>query len=230
MMYNVGDNVKVVRKGRGWAGNRMDYLIDTVVTVREIDTYLELIGVDGNDDAPRYNGKPMWWLKEYEVRPASKYKAGDKVKVVNKSGVWNSAGNMDYLIGKVVTVRKAYLNTIEIDRADGDGTWCLRESDVIPAPKYKAGDRVKVVKKGSLWNINGKMDYLLNTVVTIQEISPIGLILVNRADDSGLSWYLDEGDIEPAGKYQVGDRIRVVKKLGAWNPNGLWIICLERWL
>jgi len=86
-----------------------------------------------------------------------------------------------------------------------------------PAPKYKAGDRVKVIK-----NVLGRT-FPVGEFGTIKEVLGHG-VTVSRDGHDDYGWFFGPDEIEPAptqvvqGRYRVGDRAPVVKVWTAWLP------------
>lgn len=71
--------------------------------------------------------------------------------------------------------------------------------------KFKVGDKVRVKKfKGrpACWNTQGKMDYLMGKVVTIESIEKCNIMNI-KIVDRGRSWWLSENEIEPVNRVIV---------------------------
>ena len=63
------------------------------------------------------------------------YKKGEKVRVKRfkkRPDRWNSDGEMDYLMGKIVEVSTASDKFVYVERQSGYGRWCLKIEDVEP--------------------------------------------------------------------------------------------------
>lgn len=82
----------------------------------------------------------------------SKYKVGDKVRIVSEWGegcYQNNAGEMDKWLGKTMTIRKVTPNNyylMEEDNAERSGTgWCWFDDCIVGlANKFNVGERYKV--------------------------------------------------------------------------------------
>ena len=99
----------------------------------------------------------------------SKYKVGDKVRIVSEWGKGcrqNSDGKMDKWLGKTMTIRKVtphdyYL--MEEDKAERDGIgWCWFEACIAGlANKFNAGERYKV---------GGDSEYEAGNIIEITDV------------------------------------------------------------
>lgn len=133
------------------------------------------------------------------------YKVGDKVRIVTKrNGHWNSNGEMDHWMGKVMTIRAVGIGyEMEEDRNENGGTgWGWRENDFAEKieknmPKYKVGDKVRIVtKRGDHWNPEGKMDHWMGKVMTIRDtVGDWYRMEEDRAEYKGDGWSWKEEDV-----------------------------------
>ena len=138
-----------------------------------------------------------------------RFKAGDKVIVKSFSRRpmhWNSKGNMDKWMGKVVTIRSSL--GIEVDyyliKEDGEKNlgfgWGWAENDLLPIPK--PGDRVKIrtwedMEKQygldrdrdintPLYSVVRSMKKYCGTIVTVKKIGSECFVITN--DVHRYSW------------------------------------------
>jgi len=152
MKYEVGDKIRIVKKGPRWnSAGKMDHLVGKTVVIADIVKYSELpIGIR---DEPEAEGTDkMWWLLENEIELVEKaslmkYKVGDMVRIVRKtSGKWNLEGLMDHMLGKTakITSIDARSTSLPIEIRDGnDGrTWWFdpNEIELVDEPRFKTVD------------------------------------------------------------------------------------------
>ena len=67
MKYEVGDRIRIVKKGPYWnSAGKMDHLVGKTVVIADIDEYSPLlIGIRDEPEAEGAGG--MWWLREDEI-------------------------------------------------------------------------------------------------------------------------------------------------------------------
>ena len=92
MKYEVGDKIRIVKKGPYWnSAGKMDHLVGKTVVIANIEEYSHLpIGIRDEPEAEGTGG--MWWLREDEIELVEKaslmkYKVGDMVRIVRKHPV-----------------------------------------------------------------------------------------------------------------------------------------------
>lgn len=118
----------------------------------------------------------------------SKYKVGDKVRIVSEWGegcYQNNAGEMDKWLGKTMTIRKVTPNNyylMEEDNAERSGTgWCWFDDCIVGlANKFNVGERYKV---------GGDSEYEAGNIIEITGVK--GHIVYYKAI-KGKSYFGDE--------------------------------------
>ena len=152
MKYEVGDMIRIVKRGPFWnLAGKMDHLIGKTVVIADIKEYSQApIGIRDEPEAEGAGG--MWWLREDEIELAEmvdlmKYKVGDNVRIVRKtSGKWNPEGLMDHMLGKTakITTIDARSTRLPIGIRDGNEgrTWWFNpnEIELVDEPRFKTVD------------------------------------------------------------------------------------------
>ena len=163
MKYEVGDKIRIVKKGPYWnSAGKMDHLVGKTTVIAAIDdTFHVSIGIRDEPDAEGAGG--MWWLGEDESELVErvdlmKYKVGDMVRIVRKtSGEWNLEGLMDHMLGKTakITSIDARSTSLPIGIRDGkEGrTWWFNPSEIelVDEPRLRQLIFLIHVKESGLW-------------------------------------------------------------------------------
>ena len=136
------------------------------------------------------------------------YKVGDKVKIRQWDDMENEFGTdaVGDIATKVYFVRdmKKYCGmeaTIEgrkgerytLDFGEGSTIWDFSDDMFEKKATYKVGDKVRVKKfdeRPRYWNFNGKMDYLMGKVVTVEGIGLSERLIVEGG------WSIKPEDVE----------------------------------
>ena len=152
MKYEVGDKIRIVKKGPYWnSAGKMDHLVGKTVVIADIEEYSQLpIGIR---DEPEAEGvDKMWWLRENEVELVEKaslmkYKVGDMVRIVRKtSGMWNPEGLMEHMLGKTAKITSIDAGSTSLPIGIRDGkegrTWWFNpdEIELVGEHRFKTVD------------------------------------------------------------------------------------------
>jgi len=152
MKYEVGDMIRIVKKGPFWnLAGKMDHLVGKTVVIADIEEYAQLpIGIRDEPEAEGAGG--MWWLREDEIELVEKaglmkYKVGDMVRIVRKtSGKWNPEGLMDHMLGKTAKITSIDTSSASLPIGIRDGndgrTWWFNpnEIELVDEPRFKTVD------------------------------------------------------------------------------------------
>ena len=160
------------------------------------------------------------------------YKVGDKIKLKDCfKGLGNLVPEMLEWQGKVVTVGREYKDGARIVEDDRKWFWNNhfiegkvkeKEEPKKEYPKYKVGDRVKIVsrKTGTCWNPDGQMDRWLGKTMTIARLCGDGSdrYCTMKEDASTWIWYpwMIEGLAKPLVIKREGKECGIVG-----TPTGL---------
>lgn len=187
---------------RSWAKdieNRISY----------IESHMKSAEMSSNKDEVEDTKKEK---KEDDEAKNAKFKVGDRVEVVDLDqrcttykamfkvmGFKNKASNYSKFKNGVVfgvSIHGNYNEHIYGVRSDKGEEMLILENG-LKKYEHKEGDYVKVVKKGRLWNPDGKMDYLLNRIVKIDKLKLKSLIM--ECDNiSHYSWSFSLNDVIPS--------------------------------
>ena len=152
MKYEVGDRIRIVKKGPYWnSAGKMDHLVGKTTVIAAIDDTFHLsIGIR---DEPEAEGTcKMWWLSEDEIELVEKaslmkYKVGDNVRIVRRtSGMWNPEGLMDHMLGKTAKITSIDAGSTSLPIGIRDGkegrTWWFNPSEIelVDEPRFKTVD------------------------------------------------------------------------------------------
>ena len=152
MKYEVGDKIRIVKKGPYWnSAGKMDHLVGKTVVIANIKEYSRLpIGIKDEPEAEGAGG--MWWLREDEIELAEgvdlmKYKVGDNVRIVKRtSGKWNPEGLMDHMLGKTAKITSIDAGSTSLPIGIRDGkegrTWWFNpdEIELVGEHRFKTVD------------------------------------------------------------------------------------------
>lgn len=174
--------------------------------ISEIERQMKDIEVDSNKDKEE---EPK---KEDEEIKNAKFKVGDRVDVIDTGYICTTYSKMfeemnfknktsnytEFSKGTIfgVSIHGDYNEHIYGVRSDKGEEMLILENG-LKKHEYKEGDYVKVVKKGSYWNPEGKMDYLLNSIVKIGWFTDDGF-LTKMENGYDRQWYLNLNDVEPS--------------------------------
>lgn len=218
MRFNIGDKVRVLDGSsiddyyRGWTPGMGKY-VGNVSRVEGIDGRGYTLSCD-SDRLARYTWDERGLEKVDEKEP--RFKVGDRVKILDGSGIPHYIGewasSMSKYVGREATIARVtpretgYAYSLEgsIFAWDERG---LEKVDEIK-PRFKVGDPVRVingegVESNSLSWMNG-MKELIGRDVRIKEVTSICVngrtAFTYRVtnDPSMLGWYLDENWLVPA--------------------------------
>lgn len=150
--------------------------------------------------------------KEDDEAKNAKFKVGDRVEVVDldqrcttyikmfeKMNFKDKVRNYSEFKNGVVfgvSIYNGYNEHIYGVRSDKGEEMLILENG-LKKYEYKKGDYVEVVKKGRLWNNDGKMDYLLNRIVRVRSLTGAGF-LMESDEKSYYSWNIRFSEVIPS--------------------------------
>ena len=194
MSFKVGDRVRVVKpvnEEHGWKSCWIHYMseaigkIDIIQRINEYGVYFE--SSESNRNSYYGFGFPPSSLELVtDVTLSPKFKVGDQVRVVKRvteeNGWENCWTTMDKYIGTVQTIRDINSTGVYFTSNDFGFPPSSLElvTDVTSTPKFKCGDRVRVVKRVTEENgwentWNSTMDKYIGTAQTIRFIGATGV-------------------------------------------------------
>lgn len=152
MKYEVGDKIRIVKKGPYWnSAGKMDHLVGKTVVIADIEEYSQL-PIEIRDEPEAEGAGGMWWLREDEIELVErvdlmKYKVGDNVRIVRRtSGKWNPEGLMDHMLGKTAKITsidaRSTCSPIGIRDGKEGRIWWFNpnEIELVDEPRFKTVD------------------------------------------------------------------------------------------